>query len=333
MTELNKRIADIPIPNRLVGFPLSDEGYPIPYFVPYVDGKPEFRAMDPEKFSHAVRHRKCWLCGGAMGKHLTFPIGPMCAITRTTAEPPSHLQCAEYAVKACPFLSQPRMRRNEKDLPKGIGGAGIAILRNPGTTVLWTTLSYKLFHAGNGYLFKIGDPEHVEAYALGRQATVEELAHSIITGYPILQAHAKLDGLEAEEELLNYYAAGLKALGLKPEQMFVIEREMASEDHRSGNGGVAGGEDALSEAEAGDPGEVEQPAPQPQRGAEVRDEQGGGGAGHSVQAGPAGQDGGAVAQPGGGRDGLLAKSLGRVQVGSQRLTAGAMAILRKIHST
>jgi hypothetical protein len=225
------------------------------------------------------------------------------------------------------------MKRNEKDLPDGIHSAGIAILRNPGTIVLWTTLSYKLFHAGKGYLFKIGDPEHVESYALGREATQSELAHSIITGYPILQAHAKLDGLEAEEELLNYYAAGLKALGLKPEEMFMIEKEMASEDHRSWNGGTAGGEDALPEIEAGDPGEVEQPAPQPQRGAEVRDEQGGGGAGHPVQAGPAGQDGGAVAQSGGGRDGLLSKSLGRVQIGSQRLTAGAMAILRKIHST
>ena len=61
---------------------------------------------------------KCWLCGQTLGKHMTFPIGPMCAITRTTAEPPSHLACAEYAVKACPFLSQPRMRRNERDLPE-----------------------------------------------------------------------------------------------------------------------------------------------------------------------------------------------------------------------
>jgi hypothetical protein len=333
MTELNKRIADLPIPDRLAGFPLSDEGYPIPYFVPYVDGKPEFRAMDPEKFSHAVRHRKCWLCGGTLGKHLTFPIGPMCAITRTTAEPPSHLACAEYAVRACPFLSQPRMKRNEKDLPKNIGSAGISIDRNPGTIVLWTTLSYKLFHAGNGYLFRIGDPEHVEAYALGRKATQSELAHSIVTGYPILQATAKQDGPEAEEELTHYYARGLQALGLKPEEMYMIEKEMEREDHRSGNGGTAGGTDALSETEAPHPGEVEQPAPQPQRGAEVRDEQGGGGPGHTVQEGPTGQDSGAVAQPGGGRYGVLAKGLGRVQERSQRLTAGAMAILRKIHST
>jgi hypothetical protein len=220
------------------------------------------------------------------------------------------------------------MRRNEKDLPAGIGTAGISIDRNPGVTVLWTTLSYKLFSAGNGYLFRIGDPEHVEAYA-----TVEELAHSIITGYPILQATAKQDGPDAEDELRSYYAKGLKALNLRPEEMFEIEKEMEREDHRSGNGGTAGGADALASTEAGDPGAVEQSAPQPQRGAEVRDEQGGGGAGDTVQARDDGEDHHSVAQPGGGRDGLLSKGLGRVQVGSQRLTAGAMAILRKIHST
>jgi hypothetical protein len=157
MVELNKRIADIPIPDRLKGFPLSPEGYPVPWFVPFVDGLPEFRAMDPEKFVRAVRTKKCWLCGQPLGRHLTFPIGPMCAITRTTAEPPSHKSCAEYAVKACPFLTQPRMRRNEKDLPEGISSAGIAIKRNPGVTVLWTTTSFKLFTAGGGYLFQVGD--------------------------------------------------------------------------------------------------------------------------------------------------------------------------------
>jgi hypothetical protein len=334
MTELNKRIADIPIPSRLAGFPLSDEGYPVPYFVPFIDGRPEFRAMDLEKFTHAVRNRRCWLCGGQLGKFLTFPIGPMCAITRTTAEPPSHLECAEYAVRACPFLSQPRMRRNEKDLPDSAGMAGIGIKRNPGVTVLWTTLGYKLFSAsgGKGYLFRIGDPEHVEAYALGRIATTEELAHSVITGYPILQATATQDGPEAEDELTNYYAAGLRVLGLRPELMYTIEREAASEDHRSGNGGTSGSEDALT-AQSGSPGEVSSPTPQPQRGPEVLDQQGERGPGHPIQAGPAGQDGGPVAQPGGGRHGLLAQGARRVQVGSQRVAARAMAVYRKIHST
>jgi hypothetical protein len=337
MTELNKRIAELPIPDRMAGFPLSDEGYPIPYFVPFIGGRPEFRAMDPEKFAHAVRNRRCWLCGSPLGKHLTFPIGPMCAISRTTAEPPSHLECCEYAVRACPFLSQPRMRRNEQDLPENAGTTGIAIKRNPGVTVLWTTKSYKLFSAaheggGKGYLFRIGDPEHVECYALGLKATEAQLARSIITGYPILQATAALDGPEAEEELEHYYARALRVLGLSPELMYTIEKELASEDHRSGNGGTAGGTDAVNENGRGGPGASTQSAPQPQRGPEVLNEQGGGGPGHPVQEGITDKNSDTLAQSSGGRDGLLAKGARRVQVGSQRVAAGAMAVYRKIHS-
>jgi hypothetical protein len=256
----------------------------------------------------------------------------MCAITRTTAEPPSHLECTEYAVRVCPFLSQPRMKRNEKDLPENIGTAGISIDRNPGVIVLWTTKSYKIFSdGGKGYLFRIGDPEHIESYALGLKATEAQLAHSIITGYPLLQAQASLDGPEGEEELSNYYATGLKVLGLSPELMYTIEKEVASDHHRSGHGGTAGGQDA-PQAQTVHPGAGLEPAPQPQRGPEVLDEQGGGGPGHTIPSSTTGENSCTLAQPSGGRDGLLSKSLGRVQIGSQRLTAGAMAILRKIHS-
>src|ERR1700722_8284381 len=117
MKQLNKRIAHLEMPDRFKGLQISDEGYPIPYFVGWVDGKPDFRLADPEKLAVCYRHRRCWLCGEPLGKFLAFVIGPMCAINRNTAEPPSHYDCALYACIACPFLSQPKMRRNEKDKP------------------------------------------------------------------------------------------------------------------------------------------------------------------------------------------------------------------------
>lgn len=203
---LNKRIMHIDVPERMRGLAISDEGYPIPWFVPYVDGKPEFRAMDSEKMGIAVRHNKCWLCGHTMGVHLTFPIGPMCVVTRTTSEPPSHLACAEYGAKACPFLTQPRMRRNEKDKPEG-EVAGIYIDRNPGCVALWTCRDYKPFrdHMTKGILFRIGDPEHVEYYANGRRATRDEILLSMETGLPILLEIAARDGPDALSELEGQY--------------------------------------------------------------------------------------------------------------------------------
>ena len=185
---LNKRIADIGIPNQMKHLRISDEGYPVPWFVKWIDEKPDFRVFDPEKFRTAVNHSRCWLCGKPLGRYLTFVIGPMCMINRINAEPPSHLACAEYAALACPFLTQPRMRRNEKDLPAMHDAAGIPILRNPGVCVLWTTYSYKPVRERGGILFELGKPEHVRFYANGRPATRDEVMVSIVTGLPILRA-------------------------------------------------------------------------------------------------------------------------------------------------
>jgi hypothetical protein len=38
------------LPVRLQGLPIDERGYPVPWFVAWENGKPEFRAMDPLKF-------------------------------------------------------------------------------------------------------------------------------------------------------------------------------------------------------------------------------------------------------------------------------------------
>jgi hypothetical protein len=210
---LNQRIAHLTMPERMNCLAISDEGYPVPWFVGYVDGKPDFRTMDGEKMGLAIRKRLCWMCGQPLGKFLTFAIGPMCAVSRTIAEPPSHLACLEYSVKACPFLTQPRMRRNEKDLPEDGHVAGHGLKRNPGVTLLWTTLSYKIFRAPNGgILFNLGDPVHVEHWAYGRRATRAEIVASMETGLPLLMEIAVDEGPDAVDELKRSYAKVLEDL-------------------------------------------------------------------------------------------------------------------------
>ena len=102
MTEavkLNPQIAALPLPANMRGLPLDPErGFPVPWFVPWLDGKPEFRAMDPKKILEAVAKRKCWVCGQHLAQHgMTFVIGPMCLVNRVSSEPPSHLECAQYS--------------------------------------------------------------------------------------------------------------------------------------------------------------------------------------------------------------------------------------------
>ena len=214
MRELNERIRKLEMPDRFRHLPINDQGYPIPFFVPYFDGKPEFRGFDPDKMSICVRHLRCWLCGEPLGKFMAFVIGPMCAVNRVSAEPPSHYDCTYYGVQACPFLSQPKMRRNEKDMPEDTRPpAGIMLKRNPGVTLIWVTRNYKPFKANGGALFKVGDPQRVEFYAEGRRATRAEIMASIDSGMPILRGMANEDGPEAVVELEQMYT---KALELVP---------------------------------------------------------------------------------------------------------------------
>ena len=63
MNELNQRMRVLELPSRMKRLPIDEAGFPIPYFVPYVNGKPEFRGFDGEKLGICVRHKRCWLCG------------------------------------------------------------------------------------------------------------------------------------------------------------------------------------------------------------------------------------------------------------------------------
>jgi hypothetical protein len=203
------------VPLRIRKLPVDVRGYPVPWFVHWDKNGPDFRVVNAEKIIEALTFQKCWVCGEKLGRFKTFVIGPMCVVNRTSSEPPSHRECARFAAVRCPFLSRPRMKRNEHDMLKGIEEpAGIGLKRNPGVAVLWMTLGYKVLTVENGYLFKIGDPLELEWYAEGRTATREEILHSIDTGLPLLEEAAAADGPEACAQLGRAYK---KALSLVPE--------------------------------------------------------------------------------------------------------------------
>jgi hypothetical protein len=64
---------------------------------------------------------------------------------------------------------------------------GIALKRNPGVSMLWTTKDYSVFDdQRGGRLLHMGEPETVEWYAEGRLATREQVMASIDGGFPAL---------------------------------------------------------------------------------------------------------------------------------------------------
>lgn len=178
-------------------------GFPVPWFVAWFKGEAEFRAMDPHKHRKALRKRLCWVCGEPLGHYATFVIGPMCAINRVSSEPPSHPTCAKYSARNCPFLTLREPERREDATTKGMQSiGGIAIRRNPGVTLLWTTDRWFTFGDGNGgILIRIGDPSETEWFARGRTATRAEVLESVRTGLPFLEDPARRQGSAAMAQL------------------------------------------------------------------------------------------------------------------------------------
>jgi hypothetical protein len=202
MPELNASIRHIPMPDRFKKLPISEKGFPTPYFVGEFEGKRDFRVIRPRSYIDCFNKRLCWLCGDKLGQYLAFVIGPMCSINRVSSEPPSHRECAEYAVRACPFLSRPNMRRNEDGLPAfEEHAAGNPVAHNPGATLIWITKSYKAIRVHNGVLFEIGEPLETLWFKEGRTATRAEIDAAIAKGLPLLRAEAAKEGQDAIGEL------------------------------------------------------------------------------------------------------------------------------------
>lgn len=190
-----------PLPDRMKNLAVH-RGYPVPWFVEWIGGVPEFRVMDSKKWVRAVKEKLCWVCGTPLEKKfVVFVAGPMCGINRTSAEPPCHLICAQWSARNCPFLSKPQMTRRENDLPPGgeaIGG--VSIPRNPGVTLLWITKDYRVFRDGKGgFLIRMGEPERVEWWALGKPATRQQVEESVAGGLPSLEAMARTEDGAMEE--------------------------------------------------------------------------------------------------------------------------------------
>jgi hypothetical protein len=209
---MNPRFPDAP--PQIRALPLDPRGYPIPWFVGVnpKTGERDFRFAHASQVDIAVKSRRCWICGRAMGIYATFVIGPMCAVNRISSEPPSHLDCARFAARACPFLTTPKARRD----PRGIDieaaretVPGIMIERNPGVVLLWKCRSWK---QDRHKLFRLGRPMALEWFAEGREATRAEVLASIESGLPALVAACDLDDnpVASRRELDRDLAAALE---------------------------------------------------------------------------------------------------------------------------
>lgn len=166
------------MPHRIAALPISDNGYPIPYFVAKIDGKHDFRVIDPLKIHRCVRDKLCWICGDKLGKFKAFSAGPLLTVTRLSGEPPSHTDCAEFAARTCPFMLLPRSKMHTAEID-GTTAIPAMLTHNPGVTVIWVTDSYEVIRGGHSVAFLAGEPISVHWYAEGQHATRDHAERGI----------------------------------------------------------------------------------------------------------------------------------------------------------
>jgi hypothetical protein len=191
----------VPMPDRIAELSRNGAGVPIPYFVARVNGRPDFRVADKRKFHLCLRANLCWLCGQRLGRYKSFAIGPMCVVNRISSEPPSHRDCAAYALQACPFLTRPNAVRREAGLPAEMTHAGEMILTNPGVGALWVTEKFKIVEVEGGQLMELGDPSEVTWWREGRTATRGEVIGAMTIGLPRLREVAAGEGADSLADL------------------------------------------------------------------------------------------------------------------------------------
>ncbi len=198
------------LPETLRDVPVDARGYPVPFFVAWVDGQPDHRVIDPKKLVRCVREQLCWICGQPLRWPAVIVNGPMGCVNRVSSEPPSHEACARFSVTACPFLSRPHAHRREAGMPDGHCEApGVMLKHNPGISLLWWTSRVEAFSVARArYLFSIGTPLRVEWWTQGRRATREEADQAIVAGLPHLVAMASD---EEERATLQHQADELRA--------------------------------------------------------------------------------------------------------------------------
>lgn len=214
MTELHTSLRNLDVPGRIRRLPVDKRGFPVPRFVAMVNGEPDHRVVDPRWFAPAMRSKLCWICGEPLGRYYASIIGCMCSVNRIISEPPSHRDCAEFAVKACPFLSRPTMHRREAGLPEErTEPGGYGLRRNPGVACLWISKIYpKPFHPhiGNpGILFELGPPMETVWYREGRLATRAEVEEAVEEGLPNLMSIAEAESPAAVAALNRMAAAAV----------------------------------------------------------------------------------------------------------------------------
>jgi len=102
----------IEIPNFLKHLKVDKRGYPIPFFVPWKNGQPDFMYQDAEKQKLTTEKHLCHICGKKLHKDYHYFISGIHGLTNQVASDAAmHRECAEYSLQVCPHMLYQKAER------------------------------------------------------------------------------------------------------------------------------------------------------------------------------------------------------------------------------
>jgi len=126
-------------------------GYPIPFLM-----MPDSQIhIDGRKQKLCALKKLCMICGRKLDRKKWFIGGQQAAVNRLFSDPAMHEECARYALKVCPFLSNPDMKYRKKydDDTHFYHVPGSTTTRSD-TTMLLRSNGYKpVFWQSSAYIF------------------------------------------------------------------------------------------------------------------------------------------------------------------------------------
>jgi hypothetical protein len=147
---------NIEIPKELAHLKIDKRGYPVPFFVPWNNGEPDFRYMDAQRLYMIIDNKLCHICGKKLHKDYCYFIsGPIGYQNRISSDAGMHRICAEFSLKACPHLYLQKAERRENDeVGKLINSKPSPIIKEkPSTLLLIKASKFKIvLYEGQKYL-------------------------------------------------------------------------------------------------------------------------------------------------------------------------------------
>lgn len=184
------------MPPRVARLPVDARGFPVPWFVSWRGGTPLFPVVDAAKLGVAWTAERCWICGEGLGAWRGWIVGPMSALEGATPEPPSHCECAAFAMTACPHLASADARFSEDaaGAPGHVAQANVSRLRTDATAI-WVTRGRgaSAVRANGGVLFRLEPPARLEWWSRRRPASGQAVREAIAAALPTLRRTAEAE--------------------------------------------------------------------------------------------------------------------------------------------